>query len=138
MTHYHYEFVKTLTSQQVHDIENLYRDAHWWDEHYDQDWLYDLPQKSTLYLIVLSDEKVIGMGRILSDGMSDGYIQDIAVLSTYRKQGIGGKIIQNLIAKAKEQGIDWIALIGEPNTQSFYEKLGFEVMPKYIPMIYKG
>ena len=77
------------------------------------------------------------MGRALSDLASDAYIQDVVVLKPYRGKGIGKKIIQVLIKRLREKGVDWIGLIAEPGTAPFYEKLGFKPMAGHVPLKYE-
>jgi len=79
--------------------------------------------------------RLVGMGRALSDGVSDAYIQDVTVLPAYRDRGLGQAIIKLLVAQLKEAGIAWIGLVAEPGTHRFYEKLGFQVLPDYQPML---
>jgi spermidine synthase len=81
---------------------------------------------------------MIGMGRVLSDGISDAYIQDVTVLPGYRGRGIGGRIIAHLLQKLQAERIEWIGLIGEPGTRDFYENLGFKKMEGFEPFLYKG
>ena len=76
------------------------------------------------------------MGRIISDGFSDAYIQDVVVLPKYQKKGIGGKLIKFLIEYCLSKGILWIGLIAEPNQDKFYSNLGFKTMVNYVPMKY--
>lgn len=93
---------------------------------------------STFCFAVARDgDRIIGMGRAISDGVSDAYIQDVTVLPEYRKQGIGGLIINFLVDYLHSQGIEWIGLISEPGYESFYQNLGFAVMPAYTPFLYK-
>ena len=77
------------------------------------------------------------MGRALSDGVSDAYIQDIVVRTDYRGQGWGQKIVSFLVRELRTAGVDWIGLIGAPGTKDFYEKLGFAPMPNFVPMKYQ-
>ena len=67
----------------------------------------------------------MGMGRALSDGCSDAYIQDVVVDPGFRGRGIGGKIVMFLVGELRARGVDWIALVGEPGTEAFYRSLGF-------------
>lgn len=76
------------------------------------------------------------MGRVLSDGISDGYIQDLFVLAGYRKSGIGRMIVSELLAACRGKGLGWIGLIAEPGTEQFYLPLGFRRMKGYIPLLY--
>ncbi|WP_363054431.1 GNAT family N-acetyltransferase [Methanoregula sp. PtaB.Bin085] len=82
--------------------------------------------------------RAVGMGRIISDGISDAYIQDVVVLPEYRKSGIGRDIVSILIGHCLQAGITWIALIAEPGTEKFYLPIGFRLMERHIPLIYRG
>ena len=82
--------------------------------------------------------RAVGMGRVISDGVSDGYIQDLVVLPEYRKTGIGARIVSILVKKCIESGISWIGLIAEPGTENFYLPFGFHPMEGYIPLIFRS
>ena len=118
----------------------LYKDAGWWEEEYDSDtsFIEKLVRNSHVFAAAIDAKgSMVGMGRAISDGCSDAYIQDVVVLREFRGNGIGGEIISSITSKLTAQGIDWIGLIGEPGTESFYEKLGFNTLKKHIPMKYK-
>lgn len=118
----------------------LYKEAGWWEDEYDEDtsFIPKLVQNSHLFAGAFEGEdNMVGMGRVISDGCSDAYIQDVVVLREFRGKGIGGEIISTITKRLTEQGIDWIGLIGEPDTESFYKKLGFTTLKKHIPMQYK-
>jgi len=118
----------------------LYKAAGWWspenDEHPE---FVDLIAPGSYWFVgAFNGEVMIGMGRILSDGVSDAYIQDVTVLPEYRRRGIGGRIITALVEKLREERIEWIGLVGEPGTGSFYKRLGFDEMKDSIPFVFKG
>ncbi|HMK47177.1 MAG TPA: GNAT family N-acetyltransferase, partial [Methanocella sp.] len=97
--------------------------------------------KGSLAFVVAIDRRTsraIGMGRIISDGVSDGYIQDLVVLPQYWKNGVGSRMVSALVAEARAKGLGWIGLIAEPGSDHFYGRLGFRPMQGHIPMIYKG
>lgn len=129
-----YRIMTSLPSSHFAAVETLYRDAGWWHEDYDTAWLADIPRGSACFAAVFDGELMVGMGRALSDNVSDAYIQDIAVLKSYRGLGIGSDIVRFLIQTLKARGVDWIALIGEPGTEKFYIPLGFQKMEQYVPM----
>jgi spermidine synthase len=123
----------------LNQLVTLYRTAGWWSDKNDNiEFLAELVRNTYLFVAAYDGEDLIGMGRSVSDGVSDAYIQDVTVLPRYRKRGIGGKIIQTLIENLQAKGINWIGLIGEPGTRHFYEELGFSEMKDYLPMLYKG
>jgi len=90
------------------------------------------------FAVARESGNIIGMGRSISDGVSDSYIQDVTVLPEYRKHGIGGRIIGFLVDYMHAQGISWIGLISEPGYESFYQKQGFCIMNSYTPFLYSG
>jgi GNAT superfamily N-acetyltransferase len=78
------------------------------------------------------------MGRVIADGISDAYLQDLITDPRFRGRGIGKSIVSVLVAHCKKAGITWIGLIAEPGSEEFYLPLGFERMEGYVPMIYRG
>lgn len=127
--------VKAVTSARREDVIVLYKEAGWWEQSDEEgtDWVDGIVSDSALFVGAFDGEKLIGMGRALSDSISDAYIQDIVVLKAYRGQGMGRKIIQTLIAGLKERGVEWIGLVAVPGSRSFYEDLGFRELKGHIP-----
>jgi GNAT superfamily N-acetyltransferase len=122
------------------EIANLYRAGGWWKEDYDPKELPRLIRGSFLFAVAVNIKtgRAVGMGRVISDGVSDGYIQDLVVLPEYRKTGIGAQIVSTLLKKCIELGISWIGLIAEPETEKFYLPFGFHPMEGHIPLIFRS
>ena len=131
--------VKTIKSASRQELINLYKGAGWWESSYNKhpEFLNHVVEDSALFVGAFLEKKLIGIGRALSDLASDAYIQDVTVLKEFRGKGIGKKIIQTLIKKLKENGVDWIGLVAQPGTSFFYEELGFEVLKDHVPLKYK-
>lgn len=132
-----YRIVKTATPDK---ILYLYRQAGWWSEDATPetfDFINAIIANTFCFVIALDGEEIIGMGRIISDGVSDAYIQDVTVRQEYRRQGIGQQIINTLVAYLKANGITWIGLISEPGYENFYQNLGFSKMEGYTPFLMK-
>jgi GNAT superfamily N-acetyltransferase len=122
------------------EIADLYRAGGWWKEEYDPKELPQLILGSFLFAVAVDLETghAIGMGRVISDGVSDGYIQDLVVLPKYRKTGIGSRIVEILVKKCVEVGISWIGIIAEPGTENFYLPLGFHPMERHTPLVFRS
>ena len=88
--------------------------------------------------IDISTRKSVGMGRVISDGISDAYIQDLVVLPEWRGMGVGRMILSVLLDECRMRKISWTALIAEPGTSGFYGSLGFAPMTGYVPMLLSG
>lgn len=119
------------------NVAELYRKSGWFhaDEMNSYAFLNRLIHGSFSFIAVYRDHELVGMGRAISDGVSDAYIQDVFVDPAYQKMGVGSLIIQNLVKTIQSEGISWIGLIGVPGSSEFYRKLGFQVMEDYIPML---
>lgn len=136
----HIEFenieIKFVENWPEKDIIKLYKSANWWKDSYDPSSIKYLIKGSFKFAIMVdkSNNKTIGMGRILSDGVSDAYIQDLVILDEYRKIGLGAKLVKFLVNYCVSNGINWIGLISEPGQDGFYTSLGFKQMEEYTPM----
>jgi N-acetylglutamate synthase-like GNAT family acetyltransferase len=70
--------------------------------------------------------KLVGFGKMMSDGVMYGAIYDVVVHSDYHGLGIGKRIMSWLVNEGS--GLHWITLFASPGKESFYSKLGFKVM----------
>lgn len=135
MTKIQYQIVKNTDNAA---ILQLYRDAGWWQMDDNPDYLNTVKgivANSFCFVIATQGERIIGMGRAISDGVSDAYIQDVTVLGSERGQGIGKNIIKTLIKHLKDNHLQWIGLISEPGYEGFYSALGFDAMQGYTPFL---
>lgn len=132
--------VKSVRSASLEDLIDLYKDAGWWKPAYENnlDFLSGIVKQSAIFVGAHDNGKLIGMGRALSDMVSDAYIQDIAVRKAYRQKGIGARIVKTIVDLLQKQGVDWIGLVGQPGTSSFYKDIGFEELKDHTPYRYKG
>ncbi len=135
MTEVKYQIVKTADP---YTVLKLYRQAGWWqmdDNPLYLDMVSQIIANSFCFVIATLADEIIGMGRAISDGISDAYIQDVTVRQDLRGQGIGKGIIRTLLAHLQSHQLQWIGLISEPGYERFYEGLGFKVMPHYTPFL---
>ncbi len=130
--------VRIVTAWESDEIVALYKAAGWWKEWYDPAGIPVLLARSFAFAVAIdtSTGRAIGMGRVLSDGVSDGYIQDVVVLPSYRKQEVGKHLIAALVEACLSKGVTWIGLIATPGSVPFYEGCGFHPMPGHTPMLY--
>jgi spermidine synthase len=123
-----YQFVQTFPAE---PLVELYQLGGWWRElPRAREKLPALIRGSFCFLVALEGEKLIGMGRALSDGVSDAYIQDVIVHPEYRGRGIGLEIVRRLKDYCIEQELGWIGLVAENGTVPFYKRLGFMEIPE--------
>lgn len=82
---------------------------------------------NSLFKCFLYDgDRLIGFGRALADGVFAAYIADIALLPEYQGQGLGKRIVSELLEMVKDH--KKIILYANPGKEGFYESLGFRKM----------
>lgn len=130
--------IKVLERADRDSVIKLYQQAGWWKEGdpspEGNSWIDGLVAGSFCFVGAFAGGEMIGMGRAISDGASDAYIQDVTVLAAYRGQGVGARIINEITGFLCGHRIGWIGLIAEPGTEPFYRRLGFAVMAGHSPM----
>ncbi len=132
--------IELVTSWEKEPIVELYRAGGWWREEMDPSRLPELISGSYLFAVAtdISTGRSIGMGRVISDGIADAYIQDVVVFPQWRKRGVGKMIISALLEGCRSRGIAWIGVIAQPGTEMLYRSLGFMPMEGHVPMLLQG
>jgi spermidine synthase len=134
-----YAFISKPTAGQLDGILALYRMQGWWGPSGERDpeMAGAMIRGSHCFAVAEAEGRIIGMGRALSDGVSDAYIQDVVVDPAFRGRGIGSRIVEDLVHRLRHDGIDWIGLGAEAGTYDFYRKAGFTELPGCLVMLKK-
>jgi aralkylamine N-acetyltransferase len=139
---YDNETVKTITLQtptvsQIRQIEDLYRAQKWWQVTDDENpqLVPRLISGSHCFVAAFEGEEIVGMGRVISDGVSDAYIQDLTVRYDRRHRGIARQILQTLLKQLHDDGIQWIGLIAKLGSYDLYRLSGFAEIHDALPML---
>jgi ribosomal protein S18 acetylase RimI-like enzyme len=78
------------------------------------------------YMVTAYDgQSLVGIGRIVSDGLLHAIIYDLITDPGYRGKGIGTEILRRLVARCREARVRDIQLFCADGAQAFYEKRGF-------------
>ena len=84
------------------------------------DW--DGKDSQSIQVVATDDDKnPVGTGRM----QPDGKIGRLAVLDSWRGQGIGQKMLRVLVETAEKEGFQEVFLHAQVHAVSFYEKCGF-------------
>ena len=81
----------------------------------------DQDEKSIHALAYDGEGKAVATGRLLADG----HIGRMAVLKEWRGKGVGGAILERLLAVAKERGDKEVELFAQTHAIEFYRRYGF-------------
>lgn len=82
-------------------------------------------ENSHATIFVFDQNELIGFGRMLSDGVRQSALYDIAVHPAYQGRNIGKEIVSRLISTTPECNV---ILYASPGKEDFYRRLGFKKM----------
>ena len=95
----------------------------WAERVRDQQRFVAMLENASRAVVALDGERVVGFARALCDEVSNGYISMVAVAEDCRRQGIGRRLVQNLIAP-DDGTITWVLRAGR-GSEGFWRQLGF-------------
>jgi GNAT superfamily N-acetyltransferase len=120
----------TTKKLNIKEIDELRSSVGWQKKRGDKKWKEILSKSSFVYSI-WDGKKMIGMGRILEDGIMCMFY-DIVVHKNYQNKGIGKMIMDKLIDKVKGKNYTSIGLFANKENLKFlvpfYKKFGFELV----------
>jgi GNAT superfamily N-acetyltransferase len=81
-------------------------------------------------------DRLVGFGRIVSDGRIYALVCDMVVDEAFRNRGIGTAILDMLVEKCRRENIRAVWLFAAAGKRRFYEKRGFAARPDEGPGMY--
>ena len=85
-------------------------------------------KNSYFYLCCFDNEKLVSFLDVMSNGVTDAYIQDVIVDPEYQNQGIGTRLMELAINKLREDNIYAISVLFQERLLGFYKRFGFNIM----------
>ncbi|WP_255993147.1 GNAT family N-acetyltransferase [Clostridium perfringens] len=115
----------------IKSISSLYESAGWFDYTEDLEKLEEAFKNSLKIISAWHEEKLIGLIRVVGDGLTIIYIQDIVVLPEYQGNGIARGLIYSVLDEYKD--VKQKILISEDKDSSieFYKNIGFKSIDTY-------
>lgn len=112
----------------------LYESSRWNEEYQlDADEIHQSINCSWYIVSAYDGDRLVGFGRILSDGRMHALITEMIVLPEYQGYGIGKQILKMLTDVCLENDIRDIQLFAAIGKTEFYEKYGYKRRPENGP-----
>lgn len=119
------EYTPKLISQV--DLYSLYEGLGWNSFlQLNQEQLEKAMEQSWYVIYAYDGGKLVGTGRVVSDGIINAYICGLGVTKEYRNKGIGTEISKRLVNYCKSNNL-YIQLFCEEKLVSYYGSMGFEI-----------
>ncbi len=88
-------------------------------------------EQSSHVALAWVDGELVGMARLLSDGVCNAYLVDVWTDSEHRRQGVASQMMRHLMAKVPGQHIG----LQTDDAQAFYASLGFRPQPEFLSLV---
>ncbi len=76
------------------------------------------------------DGTQVGFGRVMSDGASVAYLDDVYILAGHRGKGLGRALVSELVNAAGGERMRWF--LHTADAHAFYARLGFVQAPEWL------
>ena len=119
------------SSVSIDDVLHLYQ-AVGWTNYTNQPQMLEQSLAHSLATYLARDgEKIVGLVRLVGDGFSSVFVQDLIVLPSYQRQGIGSSMMKQVLSDYKDAYQVQLATDESEKTLAFYRSLGFETLSSF-------
>ena len=124
----------TIRKQEIvklEDVLHLYQAAGWTNYTNQPQMLEQALSHSLVIYLALDGDAVVGLIRLVGDGFSSVLVQDLIVLPSYQRQGIGRALMKEALEDYKDAY--QVQLVTEQTEKNlgFYRFMGFEILSTY-------
>lgn len=128
--------LKEYKNYNENEILSLYKSAGWINYTKDPAMLKDAYENSLYILGAYYEEQLAGIIRVVGDGHSVIFIQDLLVLPEYQRKGIGTMLMNSVLEKYGSVYQTILMTDDTEKTNAFYSSTGFIPANKFGCMAY--
>ena len=119
------------SSVSIDDVLHLYQAVGWTNYTNQPQMLEQALYHSLATYLARDGEEIVGLVRLVGDGFSSVFVQDLIVLPSYQRQGIGSNLMKEALADYKDAYQIQLVTEQTEKTLGFYRSLGFETLSTY-------
>ncbi|VFH95599.1 GNAT family N-acetyltransferase [Streptococcus pneumoniae] len=124
----------TIKKQEIvklEDVLHLYQAVGWTNYTHQTEMLEQALSHSLVIYLALDGDAVVGLIRLVGDGFLSVFVQDLIVLPSYQRQGIGSSLMKEALGNFKEAYQVQLATEETEKNVGFYRSMGFEILSTY-------
>ncbi|WP_173306477.1 GNAT family N-acetyltransferase [Streptococcus sp. k-628] len=124
----------TIKKQEIvklEDVLHLYQAIGWTNYTHQPQMLEQALSHSLVIYVALDGDAVVGLIRLVGDGFSSVFVQDLIVLPSYQRQGIGSSLMKEALKDYKDAYQVQLVTEETERTLEFYRFMGFETLSTY-------
>ncbi|RKN72145.1 N-acetyltransferase [Streptococcus chosunense] len=125
----------TIKKQEIvklEDVLHLYQAVGWTNYTHQPEMLEQTLSHSLAIYVALDGDAVVGLIRLVGDGFSSVFVQDLIVLPSYQRQGIGSSLMKDALEDFKEAYQVQLATEETEKTWDFIVLWGLKLYPPMI------
>ena len=123
--------IRSQQSVALEDVLHLYQVVGWTNYTNQPQMLEQALSHSLSTYLARDGEEIVGLVRLVGDGFSSVFVQDLIVLPTYQRQGIGSTLMKKALSDYKDTYQIQLATEESEKTLGFYRSLGFEALSSF-------
>lgn len=115
------------------DVVDLYNSVGWsaYTDHPKE--LMDGLRGSLRVILARDADRLVGLARVIGDGATICYLQDVLIYPDVRRQGLGRRLVEEVFAPFSAVRQHVLITDLEAGQKAFYESLGFTQLGTSIP-----
>ena len=98
-----------------------------WIDHFDWPSMESALEASLFAVVAVADDRVVGVARVVGDGVRYFYLQDVMVDPAYSDEGIATRLTEALLHWIDSAAAPkaFVGLFASPDAEGVYDELGF-------------
>ena len=123
--------IKKQDIVKLEDVLHLYQAVGWTNYTHQPQMLEQALSHSLAIYVALDSDTVVGLVRLVGDGFSSIFVQDLIVLPIYQRKGIGRALMKEALEDYKDAYQVQLVTEETERTFGFYRSMGFEILSTY-------
>ncbi|MBN3554262.1 GNAT family N-acetyltransferase [Fictibacillus nanhaiensis] len=121
-----YTVIQEFNEDLILEVYELFKNE-WWTQNRDPSSIKELISNSGVSIGILSNEtnELIGFARVITDTLYRAFIFDVITKKSYRDNGIGTLLINEILEHPKVANVERVELYCPDRLVSYYEKFSF-------------
>lgn len=115
----------------LNQLLELYNDVEWSAYTNDPENLKNAVDNSLKVWTAWDEDRLVGLARVVGDGYTIIYVQDILVMESYQRYGIGSRLLKLILEEYKTVRQIVLMTDNSEKTINFYEKNGMVNIKEY-------
>lgn len=118
-------FIKEYKEYHENEILKLYQSVGWTNYVNNPEMLKNAYENSLKIYAAYMNDKMAGIIRVVGDGFSVVFIQDLLVYPEYQRKGIGKALLEKILSEYKDVYQKHLLTDNTEKTIQFYKSIGF-------------